>query len=265
MTESFYTVPGAPHLTLLSDLHNRDYRPAVKSLQKREPALICITGDLIYGGIPEDDESPLHTQPNALALLRACAAIAPTYVSLGNHEWMLDEEDLREMASTGATVLDNAWVEHDGLVIGGLTSGHVMRHRRRLSNLTDEERGARRYPNEERIAGIFKSPAEMLLERVPDDDWLMSFAAAPGYHILLSHHPEYRRLVPKEVELMLSGHAHGGQWRIFGHGVFAPGQGIWPKLTKGVYDDRLVVSAGLSNTAPVPRFFNPTEVVYIRG
>ncbi len=265
MTESFYTVPGAPHLTLLSDLHNRDYRPAVKSLQKREPALICITGDLIYGGIPEDDKSPLHTQPNALALLRACAAIAPTYVSLGNHEWMLDEEDLREMASTGATVLDNAWVEHDGLVIGGLTSGHVMRHRRRLSNLTDEERGARRYPNEERIAGIFKSPAEMLLERVPDDDWLMSFAAAPGYHILLSHHPEYRRLVPKEVELMLSGHAHGGQWRIFGHGVFAPGQGIWPKLTKGVYDGRLVVSAGLSNTAPVPRFFNPTEVVYIRG
>lgn len=264
MVESFYTVPGAPYLALLSDLHNRDYRPAEKSLLKRKPELICVTGDLIYGTMPENDESPLHAQPNALALLRACAAIAPTFVSLGNHEWMLDQEDLDEMASTGAFVLDNTWVEHKGLAIGGLTSGQVMRRRRRLSNLTEEERSARRYPKGG-IASIVQSPAELLMERVPDDDWLIQFASAPGYHILLSHHPEYRRLVPKDVELMLSGHAHGGQWRIFGHGVFAPGQGVWPKLTKGVYDGRLVVSAGLSNTAPVPRFFNPVEVVYVRG
>lgn len=251
-------------MALLSDLHNRDYKPAAKSLAKRAPDLICVAGDLIYGTTPEDDESPLHTQPNALALLRACAVIAPTFVSLGNHEWMLDQEDLDEMASTGAVVLDNTWVEHNGLAIGGLTSGHVMRYRRRLSNLTEEERNARRYPKGG-IASIIQSPVELLMERVPDDDWLMPFASVPGYHILLSHHPEYRRLVPKDIELMLSGHAHGGQWRVFGHGVFAPGQGVWPKLTKGVYDGRLVVSAGLSNTAPVPRFFNPVEVVYVRG
>lgn len=265
MVESFYTVPGAPFLALLSDLHNRDYQPAAKSLLKRNPELICVTGDLIYGAAPEDDESPLHTQPNALALLGACANIAPTFVSLGNHEWMLDQEDLDEMASTGAVVLDNRWVVHDGLVVGGLTSGQVMRYRRRLANLTAEEREAQRYPKTGGIAGIVRSPAELLLERVPDDDWLLSFASEPGYHILLSHHPEYRRLVPKDVELMLSGHAHGGQWRIFGHGVFAPGQGIWPRLTKGVYEGRQVVSAGLSNTAPVSRFFNPVEVVYVRG
>ena len=263
MVESFYTVPGAPYLALLSDLHNRDYQPAIKSLQKRQPSLICVTGDLIYGSAPENDESPLHTQPNALALLKACAALAPTFVSLGNHEWMLDQEDLEEMAATGAVILDNRWVEHDGLVVGGLTSGHVMKHRRHLNNMSDEERNASRYHTRGGIASVIKSPAELLLERVPDDDWLLAFSETPGYHILLSHHPEYRRLVPKEVELILSGHAHGGQWRIFGHGVFAPGQGIWPKLTKGVYDGHQVVSAGLSNTAPVPRFFNPTEVVYI--
>ena len=265
MTESFYTIPGAPHLALLSDLHNRDYKPAIKSVQRRKPAIICVTGDLIYGSAPEDDVSPLVAQPNALALLRACASIAPTYVSLGNHEWMLDEEDLGSMRDTGAVVLDNDWVARDGLVIGGLTSGYVMRQRRRLDDMTDEERSKRRYLDRGGIASMLKTPAELLLERVPDDDWLMSFATTPGYHILLSHHPEYRRLVPKEVELMLSGHAHGGQWRFFGHGAYAPGQGVWPKLTKGVYDGRLVVSAGLSNTAPVPRFFNPVEVVYVRG
>ena len=95
------------------------------------------------------------------------------------------------------------------------------------------------------------------------------YAAAEGYHILLSHHPEYILYVPSSVELMLSGHAHGGQWRVFNPfkrewvGVFSPGQGLWPKYTKGVYDGRLVISAGLSNTASVPRFFNPTQLVYI--
>ena len=192
MVDSFRTVPGAPYLALLSDLHNADWRPVEKSLLKRKPELICVTGDLIYGTLGEDDESPLHTQPNALGLLRCCAAIAPTFVSLGNHEWMLDQEDLDEMASTGAVVLDDSWVEHDGLVVGGLTSGGVMRHRRYLSSLTEEERGAKRYPRGGHVAGVTLSPAELLMERVPDDDWLLSFAAVPGYHILLSHHPEYR-------------------------------------------------------------------------
>ena len=163
------------------------------------------------------------------------------------------------------TILDNGWVEHNGLLVGGLTSGYVMRHRRWLETLTDEERSASRYPRSGGITGIVMTPAELLMERLPDDDWLEEFAETPGYHILLSHHPEYRRLVPKEVELILSGHTHGGQWRAFGRGMFSPGQGMWPKLTKGVYDGRLVVSAGLSNTAPVPRLFNPTEVVYVKG
>ncbi len=263
MAESFYNVSGAPFLALLSDLHGRDYHPALKSLSRRKPELICATGDLVYGTRPENDVSPLHAQPNALELLKACASMAPTYVSLGNHEWMLDQEDLDEMRSTGAFVLDNTWVERDGLVIGGLTSGYVMRYRRFLSELSEENRAGRRYPTREGVAGIVKTAAELIMDRMPDDDWLMEYASVPGYHVLLSHHPEYRRLVPKGVELMLSGHAHGGQWRFFGHGCYAPGQGVWPRLTKGVYDGRLVVSAGLSNTAPVPRFFNPTEVVYV--
>ncbi|MBQ3816071.1 MAG: metallophosphoesterase, partial [Clostridia bacterium] len=59
----------------------------------------------------------------------------------------------------------------------------------------------------------------------------------PGFHILLCHHPEYwEPLVHgRRIELTVSGHAHGGQWRIFGRGVYAPGQGLFPRYTSGLY------------------------------
>jgi predicted MPP superfamily phosphohydrolase len=62
----------------------------------------------------------------------------------------------------------------------------------------------------------------------------------------------------------LSGHAHGGQWRIFGRGVFAPHQGLFPKYTSGLHDEKLLISRGASNNVPlIPRFFNPREVLDI--
>ena len=65
------------------------------------------------------------------------------------------------------------------------------------------------------------------------------------------------------IDLTLSGHAHGGQIRLLGQGLFAPGQGVLPRYTSGVYEGRLIVSRGLANTTFVPRLFNPTEMVYI--
>ena len=87
-----------------------------------------------------------------------------------------------------------------------------------------------------------------------------------GKKILLLHEPQlYDKygLQDQSFDLVVSGHAHGGQWRFFGHGVFAPGQGILPKYTKGFYNGNLLVSAGMTNTAPVPRVFNPTEIVIV--
>ena len=87
--------------------------------------------------------------------------------------------------------------------------------------------------------------------------------------VLLSHHPEtFEAYVEKGVDLVLSGHAHGGQWQILGHGLFAPGQGILPKYTHGMHYGpygRLIISRGLSNPYSfVPRWGNPPEVVYLR-
>ena len=63
MTESTYIVPGAPRLALLSDLHGRPYQEAVRLVRGFRPEMICITGDLITGILPEDDISPLVSQP----------------------------------------------------------------------------------------------------------------------------------------------------------------------------------------------------------
>ena len=65
------------------------------------------------------------------------------------------------------------------------------------------------------------------------------------------------------IDMTISGHAHGGQWRIFGRGLYAPGQGFFPKYTSGLIEDRFIVSRGLANNALLPRFFNPRELIII--
>ena len=249
MTESTYIVPGAPRLALLSDLHGRPYQEAVRLVRDFRPEMICITGDLITGILPEDDISPLVSQPYVLPFLEKCTEIAPTFVSLGNHEQVLDEADLRKIERTGVMVLDNRWVWKDKWIIGGLTSACVTDYRK-----AKPKDSSLRYP---KILHIQRA-------RIPETGWLDDFAGQEGFHILLSHQPEYYPFIPNNIELMLSGHAHGGQIHLFRRGLFAPGQGWFPKYTKGKYDNRLIVSAGLSNTAsPIPRLFNPTEVVFV--
>ena len=66
------------------------------------------------------------------------------------------------------------------------------------------------------------------------------------------------------LNLVLSGHAHGGHWRLFGRGVYAPGQGLFPKYTAGVVDGVCVISRGLGDHTSIPRLFNEPELVMIR-
>lgn len=183
---------------------------------------------------------------------------------------MVDAEDLRLLSSTGVTVLDNEWksitVGNEKIIIAGLTSGYVTDYRAFRPTQPAEPR----YPRREDLYGI--GGATRAAAHKPETDWIVDFVAQPGYHILLSHHPEYWPLLKNEnIDLILSGHAHGGQIRMYNPfkrewiGTWSPGQGWWPRYTKGVYEGRLVVSAGLSNTTWVPRLFNPTEVVYIEG
>ncbi len=237
---------------VVADLHDRPCPKLLPILEAERPDLILVPGDLCERLDEARLQDPKLDPPlrPGLDLLPSLTAIAPTFYSLGNHEIggchgaiyraklagkelprpSIARQWLEKITASGATLVNQAFVEWQGLVIGGLGSGLL-------------------------------NP-----DWIPDLAFLDDFAAAPGYKLLLSHHPEYfdRYLRPYPIDLIVSGHAHGGQWRIFGRGVYAPDQHLFPKYTSGVHEDRLVISRGVVNSVPiVPRFFNPCEVVML--
>lgn len=227
-----YTISAPPairglYAALVTDMHERDPGDILSILHKERPDVIFVAGDLI-----EAKTAPSvphwHMPKKALSFLSSASEIAPLYYSPGNHEALLPASATDDISKAGAVFLANA----DTVA---LINGH---------NLL--------------IGGTSSKP---------DTAWLSLFASKSGYKILLCHHPEYypQYIAKTGIDLTLSGHAHGGQWRAFGRGLYSPGQGLFPKYTRGVYENgRLVVSAGASNHEPVPRINNPLEVVFIK-
>ena len=230
-----YRVPsfGAPPCTLalVSDLHGHPYDRVVAALTERKPDVIAAVGD-VTGKTPRETSV-------GFAFLRDCANIAPTLYSRGNHENSLSESDREQVRQSGALLLDNDETALFGVRFGGLTSFTVARS---------------------------PLPKGTPLPKA-GADFLDRFCEGPGPRVLLCHHPEYYEpyLKGRGIDLVLSGHAHGGQIRLFGRGLFAPGRGILPKYTSGLYDGgRLLVGRGLANTIPyAPRLFNETETVFV--
>ena len=252
MVETYYHLQVPCKLALIADSHNQPVPHLKESLEKNRPDAICIAGDFVYGHPPKDglkmDESAY-----AMRLIRECVSVAWTCVSFGNHEWLLNEKDIEVIKSTGAVVLDNGWVEKDGILFGGLTSGSSIFYRQfRAAQRRDED-----YP--------FLPREPRSLTHIPDITWLDDYEKQEGYKVLLCHQPEYytKYLQGKRIDLILSGHAHGGQIRIGNRGLYAPDQGLFPKLTSGVIDNRLVITRGIAKVSRIPRINNPTETVYI--
>ncbi len=239
-TEYTLTHPKAPDLTLalVADLHCRKGDTALAMLQKLSPDLILSSGDMMHNCQHASPEAPLNLP--GFTFLRQAAQIAPLYYSIGNHEGGMQPGNEEILAASGITLLDNRYVKTHGLLIGGLSSTVLCGYRKT------------------------KIPP------LPDMDFLTRFAAEEGFHLLLNHHPEFwpALVVGTGVELTLSGHAHGGQWRLFGRDIWSPGQGLFPRYASGKHTsgggETLVVSRGMANTVSVPRFGNPTEIVVIR-
>lgn len=215
---------------VLADLHDGPVAPLLPLLDAAAPDALLFPGDMLDSG---------DRYQTALDGLRELSARFPTFCSVGNHEARATcgLPDWREqIRHTGAVLLDNSTVCFRGICLGGLSSG---------------------WPDGARQSRTATPPP-------PDLAFLARFCAIPGCRMLLCHHPEYYDpyLRGRDTGPVLAGHAHGGQWELWGHGIFAPGQGLLPRYTAGLYDGRLLVSRGLCGTH---RYFlrlgNPHEIV----
>jgi len=162
-----------------------------------------------------------------LRFLQEASQRLPTFFTPGNHEMRMKDrwEMLNMLRRSSATLLLNDYIRFGELWIGG-----------------------------------WYRPAQLAMRDIAEE-----FARLEGCKVLMCHRPEdYRKhLDGLDIDLVLAGHAHGGQIRLGKRGLFASGQGIFPKLTKGVVDDRMIISAGISNPVWIPRWGNPCEVVQV--
>ncbi|MGI5856625.1 MAG: metallophosphoesterase [Candidatus Merdivicinus sp.] len=244
-----FTIPtGLPisefRIAHISDLHNTEFgkenTALLALLQEAAPALIAVTGDLV-----DSRHTDLDT---AAAFMEAAAEIAPVYYVTGNHEARLESYPALEkrLADAGVTVLRNqmAELEWDGVrfCIAGIDDPDFSH----TGGFLDESAAA----------------ANAVLEEVLGK-------TRNAYTILLSHRPELLDVYAAQgVDLVLCGHAHGGQIRLpWIGGLYAPGQGFFPSYTSGLYSSGstiMTVSRGLGNSLFPFRVNNRPELILLK-
>lgn len=226
----------------VSDLHNKDFgNQLTDKVAKENPDLIVVTGDVI-----DRNRTDIPIAVNALEEL---LEIAPVYFVSGNHEVAsgVFEELKQEMERMGVINLDNA---HDSIVINESEIGLIGIEDPLLFHLED----IKEVGSAERL--IRKNINQLIDE------------TGTEFTILLSHRAEQIHIYSETiVDLVLTGHAHGGQIRLpLVNGLFAPSQGFLPEYTRGVYqqnDTQMVVSRGLGNSIFPFRINNRPELVVI--
>ena len=224
----------------ISDLHNAEYgknnEMLIDILKSESPDIIAITGDLI-----DSNNTDLEV---AISFAQQAAKIAPCYFVAGNHEaWIGSQyEELKtSLENVGVTILQDEAIE---LYYGDKCI--------QLIGLNDPDFS-------ERDSFLSESILETKLSQMNIRD---------GFTMLLSHRPEcFNVYQNKNIDLVLSGHAHGGQFRLpFLGGVIAPNQGFFPKYDAGIYTENgttMIVSRGIGNSIIPLRINNRPEIVII--
>ncbi len=224
----------------ISDVHNKAFghkqSKLLSQIKDLTPDVIVVTGDLFD-----------HSKPgigDAMLLMEEAVKIAPVYFVSGNHEAWFDmyEAYKQELIDMGVTVLENEKIE--------LIKDHAVIE---LIGLQDPAFDS----SSEYVVGG-ELPTNLKTLAKPSDD----------FKLVLSHRPElFDEYVAAQVDLVLAGHAHGGQVRLpFIGGLVAPDQGLLPTYTAGVHtkdDTSMIVSRGLGNSIIPLRLFNRPELVLI--
>lgn len=227
-------------IVVISDLHNAQFGKEnamlIEKTKKAQPDIIVITGDLIDSN--RTDIACAVQTVNQLTKISTC------YFVTGNHE---------------------AWIkgQYEELESGLLSNGVVILH--------------------DTVAQVVKGNGKIQLVGLDDPDFsnadsyalesamgtkISNLPLSDDYKILLSHRPElFNEYVKANFNLVLSGHAHGGQFRIpFVGGMIAPNQGLFPKYDAGLFEDdntKMIVSRGIGNSIIPVRFNNRPEIVVV--
>lgn len=225
----------------ISDLHNAKFgknnQKLVDRIRECAPDMIVLTGDLVDSN---------HTNVDrAVQFVDEIVKICPVYYVTGNHEYWLDTSEYEKLmdglASVGVIILDDQVVE--------ISRGDA---KFRLVGLDDKS--------------LADGTLGMLLNNV--QNVAHEDSEKKEFTVSLAHEPQYfARYAGTGVDLVLSGHAHGGQFRLpFVGGIVAPDQGFLPEYTAGEYymnGTEMIVSRGLGNSVIPVRLFNYPEIVCV--
>ena len=227
-------------LAVVTDFHSSDNADDVVAMTAScAPDAVLMVGDMF------DDDIANRPTERTLSLMRQLSALYPCYYVSGNHEAWTGEMDAlyQQTEEAGVTVLR-------------MSSGVLTVRGQRIA-----------------LCGI-PDPYEMVFSGAPDTEeqirQAMENVDSADFTVLLAHRPELlAKYAQFPLDLVVSGHAHGGQVRIPGvlNGLYAPNQGWFPKLAGGAYTQdgtTLIVSRGLAVRTRLPRIFNRPEVVLVR-
>ena len=223
----------------ISDLHNAEFgennEKLLLMLKQADADIIAITGDMIDSRNTDVDV--------AISFAQKAVNIAPVYYVNGNHESRVlgEYEKLKQgLTDAGVTILENSSAD---ITIGdeAITLIGINDPTFRMELVDDT---------------MEQNIAHQLEDMIPDND---------NYKVLLAHRPEYFDVYAGNVDLVLSGHAHGGQFRIpFIGGLVAPGQGFFPEYYEGSHikeNTEMIVSRGIGNSIIPFRINNKPEII----
>ena len=204
----------------------------VAEVKNLSPDIVAIVGDMNLESQPDNYSS-------VISLCKQLNEIAPVYYCLGNHEidamLFKNSNIYKDIKAEGIKIFNN---ETETVNIGGTAID---------------------------IIGLTQNPTEF--DEYGKDFFEKAMSADDNFKLLLTHYPEYflGKLNDYDIDLAITGHAHGGQVRLpFIGGLYAADQGLFPKLCDGYHEDgnsKFIVSRGLGKSGIVPRINNKPEIV----
>ena len=223
-------------IVALADLHlkgfGKDNEKLVAEVKNLSPDIVAIVGDMNLESQPDNYSS-------VISLCKQLNEIAPVYYCLGNHEidamLFKNSNIYKDIKAEGIKIFNN---ETETVNIGGTAID---------------------------IIGLTQNPTEF--DEYGKDFFEKAMSADDNFKLLLTHYPEYflGKLNDYDIDLAITGHAHGGQVRLpFIGGLYAADQGLFPKLCDGYHEDgnsKFIVSRGLGKSGIVPRINNKPEIV----